>query len=67
MLSIVLTFQTLVGSLSVALGAFVGYWIGSGTTAGLIYFGITAGCELLRAGVVTFMIKSHKKENIALP
>ncbi|KAK9817284.1 hypothetical protein WJX72_012213 [[Myrmecia] bisecta] len=67
MLSIVLTMQTVVGSLAIGAGGVVGYLIGRGYGAKIIDLSLAGVGELARAGLVLLLIKWHRAEHIAIP
>ncbi|KAK9823356.1 hypothetical protein WJX72_002143 [[Myrmecia] bisecta] len=67
MLSIVLTMQTVVGSVAIGAGGVVGYLIGHGYGAKIIDLTLAGVGELARAGLVLLLIKWHRSEHIAIP
>lgn len=67
MLAVVLSIQTLFGSIGIGLGGFIGYIVGLGTTSIYIDIGISGGCELLRLLFVGLMLYFHAIEHVALP
>lgn len=67
MLSIVVTCQTVIGSVFIALGGLSGYLAGRSSSAKLVNMSLACLCEVLRVLLVALLAKWHKKENIAIP
>lgn len=67
MLSIVVTCQTVIGSLFIALGGLSGYLAGTSGAAKVLNMSLAGVCEVVRLLLVVLLITWHTKENIAIP